>query len=128
MEAIRHSNNLPQGSDWNFYNTHDGFVKIINDESTTVLKQINTILRTNQTEGNIYHRGLDEKTELIVEGNDNILERVAINIDEMNGIRKTGNAPILIQSVSAELPINGSWNQVNNATFSVTSLATQVYL
>ncbi|XP_072391404.1 exosome complex component 10 homolog [Diabrotica undecimpunctata] len=120
MEAIKHSNSLPQGSDWNFYRTHETFNQIMNGESAKVLKQINGILRTNHIEGNVRNRCLEEKTDLIVEGNDNILERVANNIDEMNGIKKAGVAPVLIQNVSAELPINGSWNRINSVKFSVT--------
>ncbi|XP_050510392.1 exosome component 10 [Diabrotica virgifera virgifera] len=124
MEAIKHSNSLPQGSDWNFYHAHETFNKIMNEESGKVLKQINGILRTNHIEGNVRNRCLEEKTDLIVEGNDNILERVANDIDEMNGIKKAGVAPVLIQNVSAELPINGSWNRFNDVKFSVTPTIT----
>ncbi|KAJ8938385.1 hypothetical protein NQ314_011518 [Rhamnusium bicolor] len=121
MEAIKNSNALPNGRDWNFYNAHESFIKIVNEEGNTVLKQINSILRNNKIEGNIRNRVLEEKTELMIEANDMILERIANNLDEINGIRKTVVEPVLIQTVSAQLPINGSWNRVNNATFSVSS-------
>nr|XP_023014126.1 exosome component 10 [Leptinotarsa decemlineata] len=124
VEAIKNSNSLPQGSNWNFYNTHDSFVKIINEESKNILKAANTILHTNHVEGNIRNRGSEEKNELLIEANDMILERVANNIDEMNGIKKSIVEPVLIQTVSAQLPINGSWNRASNATFSVGSSIT----
>lgn len=127
MEAIRYSNSLPSGSDWNFYKAHDSFNKIINEDSNNLLTNINVLLRTNSLEASIKNRGSEEKTELMIEANDVILERVANNIDEMNGIRKTVNEPVVIQTVSAQLPINGSWNRIGSATFSVSSsLPTQV--
>lgn len=125
MEAIKCSNTLPSGTDYKYYNTNEVFTKIMNEDGNSIIKLMNTVLRHYETDGNIRNRSLDEKTELIVEANDNILERVAINIDEMNGIRKTENDPIELQTVSAELPrINGSWNKINNLTVSVgTSIA-----
>lgn len=127
MEAIRNSNALPSGRDYNYYNTNEVFASIINQDGNNITKLMNTILRHYETDGNIRNRSLDEKTELIVEANDNILERVAINIDEMNGIRKTTNDPIEIQTVSAELPrVNGSWNRINNLTVTVGTSITEV--
>ncbi|CAH0556935.1 unnamed protein product [Brassicogethes aeneus] len=124
VQAIKHSNALPGGRDWSFYKTHDAFKKIMSDERNTIQKLINTILRANEIEGSIRNRIRDEATEVIIEANDQILEKVAGHIDEMNGIRKSTYEPIVIQAVSAELPINGSWNRVNNATFSVSSSMT----
>lgn len=124
MEAIKNSNSLPNGKDYNFYNTYDSFTNIMNEEGNTILKQINYILRNNHVEGNICNRVLEEKTELMIEANDVILDRVANNIDEINGIRKIPVEPVIIQTVSAQIPINGSWNRVNNATFSVSSSIT----
>lgn len=86
-----------------------------------------TILQHYETDANIHSRSLDEKNELLIEANDNMLERVANNIDEMNGIRKTTNEPIVIQTVSAELPkVNGSWNRISNLSLSVGSSISQV--
>lgn len=129
MRAITSSNSLPSGRDFNYYSTNEVFSKIINEDGSNILKLMNTILQHYETDGNIRNRSLEEKTELVIEANDNILERVAINIDEMNGIRKTTNEPIIIQTVSAELPrVNGSWNRVNNLTVSVGSSISEVSL
>lgn len=127
MEAIRSSNALPSGRDYNYYNTNEVFTKIMNEDGNSIIKLMNTILRHYETDGNIRNRSLDEKTELVVEANDNILERVAINIDEINGIRKTTNDPIELQTVSAELPrVNGSWNRISNLSVSVGTSITEV--
>lgn len=63
----------------------------------------------------LFSRDLDEKIELVIEANDVILERVANNLDELAGIRKNPQLPVEIQTVSAELPISGSWNKINSA-------------
>ncbi|XP_017786027.1 PREDICTED: exosome component 10 [Nicrophorus vespilloides] len=115
VEATRNSNALPVNRDYNFYKTHESFNKIINSEASHILSTINTILKKNDIQDNIKNRGIDEKIELVVEANDAILERVAMKIDEMNGLRKLPEQPI-IQTVRAELPINGSWNRVNKFT------------
>nr|CAI5816921.1 unnamed protein product [Callosobruchus analis] len=124
--AIKQCGTLPSGSDWNYYNAHDSFKTIMANESSKLLSNINTILSKNNVGGNIKNRGLEEKTELMIDANDTMLERVADNIDEMNGIKKKSNEPVVIQTVSAQLPVNGSWNRANNPTFSVSaSLASQ---
>lgn len=121
MEAIKHSNSLPTDRNWSYLSTFESFNKLVNEDGNNIQKLINTIFRKYQIQGNIRNRGSDEKIELMVDANDTILEKVAINIDEMNGIRKNVNEAIVIQTVSAQLPINGSWNRINSATFSVNS-------
>lgn len=86
MEGIRNANSLPSDYDYDFYQTHQSFAKIMNKEGNDVLSSINNILRKYEISDNIKNRGLEEKTELIVEANDVILENVANNIDEMMGI------------------------------------------
>lgn len=85
MEAIRNANAFVCGSDYDYYQTHESFTRIINEESNDVMCSINNILRMYDIHDNMKNRGLEEKTELIVEANDVILENVANNIDEMNG-------------------------------------------
>lgn len=108
------------------------------------MRSINSILKLYGVQGNVKSRGLEEKTELIVEANDVILENAAGNIDEMNGlclvymqeselnvmnyvgIKKNPQEPVVMQAVSVQLPVNGSWNRINPASFSVTSMASVV--
>lgn len=86
------------------------------DEGSTVLRLMNQVMHFNEIDDNIRHRVLDEKIELVIEANDVILEKVANNIDEINGIRKVVAAPVVLQTVSAQLPVNGSWNRQTAAT------------
>lgn len=85
MEGIRNANAFASGTDFDYYHTHESFTKIMNEESSDVMRSINSILKKYDISDNIRNRGLEEKTELIVEANDVILESVANNIDEMNG-------------------------------------------
>lgn len=121
------SNLLPSGSYYSYHNTNRVFTKIMVENGNDIIRLMNSILRCYDTDGNIKNRSVQEKSELIVEANDNVLERVAINIDEMNGIRKTSNEPLEMKTVSAEIPkINGSWNQINDLAVSVSSSVGEV--
>lgn len=109
---------LPEEENWNYYKVHDSFNNIMNNEAEKILRLMNDILRTQHIDINIRNRDIEEKSEMLVEANDDILEKVANGIDELNGIKKNTQDAIEIQAVSAKLPINGSWNR---ATFSVSS-------
>lgn len=122
LEATKASNALPSGREWDFFKTYDSFNKILNDESDKTLRLMNKVLHNQQQNVNIRNRDMDEKMEMLIEANDNILEKVALDIDEMNGIKKSTHGSIEIQAVSAQLPVNGSWNQLSKAKFSVTSI------
>lgn len=121
MEAIKHSNALPTGPNRQFYTLSDSFNRIINNDSNEVLRCMNQIMKRYEIDSNIKNRILDDKTELIIEANDAILEKVANNIDEMNGVRKVVSEPVILQTVSAQVPLNGSWNRNVATTFVVNS-------
>lgn len=119
MEAIKHSNALPTTRDWNFYVTSPSFTQIIAEEGNNVLRLMNHIMKCNSIESNIKNRVLDDKTELVVEANDVILERVANYIDEMNGIKKNLLEPVMLHTVAMQMPVNGSWNSSKHASNSI---------
>lgn len=68
-----------------------------------------------------FSRDLEEKIELIIEANDIILERVANNLDEVNGISKNPPLAVEMQTVTADMPVSGSWNKMNNTKITVQS-------
>ncbi|KAF5295448.1 hypothetical protein FQA39_LY13109 [Lamprigera yunnana] len=121
LEATKSSNALPTQRDFDFYTNYDSFNKILNAEGDRILRLMNNILHNQEQNVNVRNRDLDEKMELLIEANDNILERVAMGIDELNGIKKNVQPGIELQTVSAQLPVNGSWNQLSKAKFSVSS-------
>lgn len=121
MEGIKHANSLPSGGDWNYYATFDSFTAVMKEESNKIITDITSLLRKNEVGANMRNQTLDKRTEILVDANDLILERVANNIDEMNGIKKSVNQPVVLQTVSAQLPadVNGSWNRSSNASLSI---------
>ncbi|KAF5298456.1 hypothetical protein FQR65_LT01235 [Abscondita terminalis] len=121
LEATKASNALPAQREWDFYKTYDSFNKILVGESDKILRLMNKVLHDQDQNVNIRNRDMDERMEMLIEANDNILEKVAVGIDELNGIKKATHDAIEIQAVSAQLPVNGSWNQLNKAKFSVSS-------
>lgn len=121
IEATKNANSLPPDKDWKFYSTDDTFNSLMDEKGSKVLGLINSIMRKYGVVENIKHRDLEAKIELVIDTNDVILERAANHIDEMNGIRKVFNEPVEIQTVTAQLPVNGSWNKISKATFSVNS-------
>lgn len=121
IESTKNSNALPSGKEWNFYQTSEKFNSLMDEQGNKVLGMINRIMHKYGTQINIKNKNLEGKNELIIDTNDSILEIVANHIDEMNGIRKVTNEPVEIQTVTAQLPINGSWNKIDKAAFSVNS-------
>lgn len=92
------------------------------DEGDKILHLMRDIMRNYYVDSNIKNRGFDEKIELIVEANDNILERAANNLDEMNGIKKAPSQTVILQTASATLPVSGSWNRQDKILSSKPSL------
>ncbi|KAH1024413.1 exosome component 10 isoform X2 [Dendroctonus ponderosae] len=123
MEGIKCANTLPAGRDWSFYSTFESFNTVVKEETNELLEGMMLVLKKNEVGVNMRNQTTDKKTELLIDSNDIILEKVADHIDEMNGIRKTYSEPVVLQTVSAQLPvnINGSWNRNSSATFSVSS-------
>ncbi|XP_050309849.1 exosome component 10-like isoform X2 [Anthonomus grandis grandis] len=115
MEGIKHANALPSGNDLNFYRTFESFNNINKSQSDQILANISNLLKKTEVGGNIYNQTVDKKTEILIDANDIILERIANDIDEMNGIKKFYNEPVVLHTVSAQVPanINGSWNRSN---------------
>ncbi|KAK9890903.1 hypothetical protein WA026_012245 [Henosepilachna vigintioctopunctata] len=114
MDSIRYSNTLPSTRDYDFYNVQESFKKAMSSEGNHILTLMNRILKHNGIKDNIKSSILDHKTELLIEANDLILEKVANSIDEMNGIKISSINTLESQTESGKLQINGSWNNVQN--------------
>ncbi|XP_066141877.1 exosome complex component 10 homolog [Euwallacea fornicatus] len=128
MEGTKYANQLPTGRDRNFYSAFDSFTKILNEESQRLMDGMTSVLKKNEVGANMRNQHIDKKNEILIDANDIILERVANNIDEMNGIKKTVGSEPVSQTVSIQPPvrINGSWNKNSNAHLSVSSSSTTV--
>ncbi|XP_050536881.1 exosome component 10 [Daktulosphaira vitifoliae] len=85
IEGIKASNNLPSGVNWNFYTSYPKYMKTISARQTYILKLISALLKNQRIQGNIRSSDHEGQFQLIEEGNDTILDRVAFNIDSLNG-------------------------------------------
>ncbi|CAH1133564.1 unnamed protein product [Ceutorhynchus assimilis] len=123
IQGIKHANALPSGRDWDFYNNFESFKQALNDESEVIMDGMTSLLKKQDVGCNIRHHTSNYQKNILLQANDIILGRVAINIDVLNGIRSAVNEPVILQSVSAELPlnINGSWNRSIGTKVSMTT-------
>ncbi|KAL1490352.1 hypothetical protein ABEB36_013063 [Hypothenemus hampei] len=122
VEGIKHVNSLPMGRDWSFYTMFESFNEVLKEESHHLMDGMMSVLKMNDVTANMRNQDLDNKTEILVDTNDVILERVSNNIDEMNGLRKLDIMPPGdLQIVTAQLPmdVKDSWERINKATVSI---------
>ncbi|KAG8236910.1 hypothetical protein J437_LFUL015236 [Ladona fulva] len=111
MNAIKASNSLPSGSDWDYYSSFPEFQKVADLRGKQVLKLISMVLQHQGLKGNILRRDLEEKFDLLLDANDMILERVNSTLDELAGIKKNPQ-PVLVEvSSSSPKQVSGSWNR-----------------
>lgn len=114
MEAIRNSNALPIDKEYEIQSTQESYVEFVNNQGESILKMMNEILCNYGIKSSIKSNYLRDKSELLVEANDTILERVANVLDEINGLKAKNVEPVDLQIVSANASINGSWNRISS--------------
>nr|CAD7427585.1 unnamed protein product [Timema monikensis] len=102
------SNKLPSKDNWEYYMTFTSFQKTMKSEGTKILHTVAKILSNQKVKGNISQRDVDEQLDLVVDANDTILEHVANNLDEMDGIRRNPEVELVEASIAPT--ISGSWN------------------
>ncbi|XP_060536167.1 exosome component 10 [Cylas formicarius] len=120
QKTLKLSNALPSGKKFNIYMV-DSNKAILQTVSDNLLSSMNLVLRKNDIKGSMRNNIIDKKSELLIEACDVILERVTENIDEQNGIKKNNVEPTVFQTVSVQVPINGSWNQFTRPVVSSSS-------
>ncbi|XP_025192206.1 exosome component 10 isoform X1 [Melanaphis sacchari] len=102
IEGTRASNKLPNGVNWNFYNSYPKFKKAVSLRQNHVLKLISALLKNQKIAGNIRDKDDDHQFELIEEGNDTILDRVTHNIDTLNGSFKNVDVSVVPKAFISE--------------------------
>ncbi|XP_046397654.1 exosome component 10 [Ischnura elegans] len=112
MGAIKASNSLPCGNDWDYYSSFPVFQKAIDIKGKKVLKLISMVFQHQGVKGNILRRDLEEKFDLLLDANDMILERVNSTLDELSGIRRNPQPQLIEVTPTAPKPVSGSWNKL----------------
>ncbi|CAB3387940.1 Hypothetical predicted protein [Cloeon dipterum] len=113
LEMTKVSNTLPSEEHFHYYSSYPAFEEAMTKQGNQALKCISSVIQSSGVKGNIIRRDLEEKFELLLDTNDTILEQVALNLDEVAGIRKnpaveTSEAK---KNIIVARPLSGSWNQ-----------------
>nr|CAD7587790.1 unnamed protein product [Timema genevievae] len=108
VQSTQLSNKLPSKDNWEYYMTFNSFQKTMKSEGTNILHTVTKILSNQKVKGNISQRDMDEQLDLVVDANDTILEHVANNLDEMDGIRRNPEVELIEAAIAPT--ISGSWN------------------
>nr|CAD7456538.1 unnamed protein product [Timema tahoe] len=108
VQSTQLSNKLPSKDNWEYYMTFNSFQKTMKSEGTNILHTVTKILSNQKVKGNISQRDVDEQLDLVVDANDTILEHVANNLDEMDGIRRNPEVELIEAAIAPT--ISGSWN------------------
>lgn len=128
--GIKCANNLPTGSNFNYYSCFPSFLKV-KDENTKLLTGVmQHLLGLAGVKGNISNLDIEEKFDLLLETNDMLLDRANALMDKECGITKNTEVELLVSSTKGHPDgINGSWNkqayrsQATENTHSVSLLA-----
>ncbi|RZF46036.1 hypothetical protein LSTR_LSTR004749 [Laodelphax striatellus] len=105
MDIIKISNGLPLGQQRGFLSTFPEFVSSMAKEGDFILSVLSNAIRNEGIAGNIIRRDIEEKHDMIVDTNDIILERVDINLDEIQGIKRNPD-PVLSKIAAAKVTQN----------------------
>ncbi|KAK3801382.1 hypothetical protein RRG08_059084 [Elysia crispata] len=114
LKATRSSNDLPVGDDFDFYSTYRSVRDVLDIEGQRILTLLKRLLRSQNVKGNLSHGDsveIDDQFDVLMDANDQILERAGSLLDEASGIRKE-ETKLVISSVSMNQPkASSSWNK-----------------
>eukprot|EP00117_Sycon_ciliatum_P039137 scpid29849/ scgid28969/ Exosome component 10; Autoantigen PM/Scl 2 homolog; Polymyositis/scleroderma autoantigen 2 homolog len=118
VAAVRNANTLPApGDDFNFYSSYDGFRHFSQHQGSHLKKLIGGLLQqqdintTWMPHGQASAEDCEDQMESLIEGNDSILERVGILLDEASGVRHA--EPVQSTTAGKASPAVASWNRDN---------------
>lgn len=114
METTKSVNALPTGSSRDLYIAHGAYIKAIENHSKQILDVISSVVKLQSVKGNITMRDGEEKFELIQESNDIMLERINSNLDEISGIKKSGDTLLVTEVKHIQLPKKYILSSVRN--------------
>ena len=92
--ATKASNAIPSDrkEDWDYYSTFKAFRQVMNVQGGTIKRQMLNLLQYNGVKVPNPGDNVADNIEMLTEANDQILERISMNLDEAEGIRKVRHA------------------------------------
>ena len=90
QSATKASNAIPSDrkEDWDYYSTFKAFRQVMKVQGNSIQKQMLTLLRYNGIKVANPGDNIADNLEMLAEANDQLLERISINLDEADGIKK----------------------------------------
>ena len=88
--ATKASNAIPSDrkEDWDYYNTFKDFRQVMKVQGDTVKNKILSLLKYNGIKVSNPGDNVADNLEMLSEANDQLLERISMNLDEAEGITK----------------------------------------
>lgn len=115
LQATKCSNDLPAtGDDFDYYSSFQGVREVLDIEGNRILNIIQSILKYQSVKGNLTGGGsavdLEDKFDVLIDANDQILERVGGWLDEASGVKKKETA-LVVASTTPKHNAAASWNK-----------------
>ena len=88
--ATKASNAIPSDrkEDWDYYSTFKGFRQVMKVQGSGIQRQIQALLKYNGIKVPDPRDNVADTMEMLPEANDQLLERISLNLDEAEGIKK----------------------------------------
>jgi len=111
MMTTKSSNSIPgeKREDWDYYDTFKGFRNVMSKQNSTIRSMIKTQLEYNGIKGRVSSTDVEELLDILSDANDVILERIGINLDDAEGIKRDAD-PLLLEVSQSNVAASGSWN------------------
>ncbi|VDH93832.1 exosome complex exonuclease RRP6 [Mytilus galloprovincialis] len=115
LQATKCSNDLPAtGDDFDYYSSYQGVREVLDIEGNRILNIIQSILKYQSVKGNLTGNSsavdLEDKFDVLIDANDQILERVGGWLDEASGIKKK-ETTLVVASATPKHNATASWNK-----------------
>ena len=88
--STKSSNGIPSDrkEDWDYYSTFKGFRRVMKAQGADIKKQMLKLLNYNGIKVPDPGNNVGDMIEMLTETNDQLLERISMNLDEAEGIKK----------------------------------------
>lgn len=115
LQATKCSNELPAtGDDFDYYSSFQGVRDVLDIEGNRILNIIQSILKYQSVKGNLTVGSsavdVEDKFDVLIDANDQILERVGSWLDEASGIKKQ-EATLVVATTTPKQIGAASWNK-----------------
>jgi len=114
LQATKSSNDLPVGDDYDFYSTFRSVRDVMDIEGRRILSIIQKLLRHQGVRGGLRPgdtNEIEEKFDVLLDVNDQLLERVGNSLDEASGIKKEEKKLVIAATTITPSKSATSWNK-----------------